>query len=124
MNIEQLALLGIIIFGFMAVVNIFNTVRTYRRYHRMKPMRVRRLVGGKESAKAIAESLIKDVMADNPEATRIARQSGNLPPELSEKLNEVRAYYLNRVEPIHKTLFNETVDTLLHDRDRSVSPKE
>ena len=112
-NIEQLALLGILIFGFMAAVNIFSTLRTYRKYKRMKPIRVRRLVGGKESAKALAESLVNDVMEKHPLLISTAKQSRRLPNELEKILDDVRIYYLNRVEPIHKTLFNDAVDTLI-----------
>ena len=113
MNIEQLALLGILIFGFMAAVNIFNTIRTYRRHNRMKPMRVRRLIGGKEAANAMAESLVHDVIEKHRASVAAAEQTGKLSPELEEILEEIRLYYLNRVEPIHKTLFNDAVDRLI-----------
>jgi hypothetical protein len=113
MTLEQLALLGIVIFGFMAVVNVFNAIRTYKRVKRMKPMRVRRLVGGRESAMAMAESLIKEIMAQHPEEIAEAMETKALPASLEERLNGVREYYLSRVEPVHKPLFNEVVNALI-----------
>lgn len=124
MNIEQLALLGIIVFGFMAVVNVFNSIRSYKRHNRMKPMRVRRLIGGKESALALAESLVNDVISKHKDAAANARQTGRLPPDLETTLEELRTYYLGRVEPIHKTLFNEAVDKLILKRDTSNTKRD
>ena len=113
MNIQQLAILGIVIFGFMIVVVTFNTIRTYKRVKRIKPMRVRRLVGGRDSAMAMAESLVKEVMAQHPEETAQATANKKLPKPLEERLDGVRRYYLSRVEPVHKTIFNATVDRLI-----------
>ena len=113
MSLEQLAILGIVIFGFMAAVNMFNTIRTYKRVKRIKPIRVRRLVGGRESAVAMAESLVKEVMAQHPSETEEAQKTHRLPQELKERLDAVRGYYINRVEPPHKPIFNDVVDTLI-----------
>ncbi len=116
MSVEQLALLGIAVFAFMAVVNMFQSVRYIRNSSQYKHERVRRLVGGKESANAIAESVIKNILSDNYEEVMLSRKQGKATSVLEEKLEKARAYYIGRVEPMHKSLFNDVCERIIFER--------
>jgi hypothetical protein len=112
-DIEQLAILGIIVFSFMAIVSLFNAIRTYKRTRRWRPMRVRRLIGGQESARLMAESIVREI-ADKLEAeVLVSRERGALTERLEEALADARIYFMGRVEPMHKTLFSEAINKII-----------
>ena len=113
MDIEQLAILGIIVFSFMAAVHLFNTIRTYKRTKRWQPVRVRRLIGGQESARSVARSIVSEIADKLKEEVLVSREKGTLTEGLEEALAEGRAYFVGRVEPIHKTLFSEAVNEII-----------
>lgn len=113
MSVEQLALLAIAVFSFMALANMFNSVRAIKHAMRFKPERIRRLIGGKESARAVAESIVKDIAQKFPAEANASMKARKITPELDKELEKARAYYLSRVEPIHKSLFNEALDSIL-----------
>ncbi len=124
MEIEHLAMLGIAIFSFMAITTSYAALRSYKkeRAFRQKPMRVRRLIGGKESARAVARSIVEETASKHGEEVEASRQAGRPTEALEEALNEARAYYLSRVEPIHKELFTQTVDEIVFKKKNGTPP--
>ena len=113
MSVEQLALLAIALFAFMALVNMWSSVRAIKRSMRFKPERIRRFIGGAESARACAESILRDLAEKFPEETDASARAGQITEALSPEMDKARTYYLSRVEAIHKPLFNETVDKVI-----------
>jgi hypothetical protein len=112
-DVEQLAILGIVVFSFMAVVNMFSAIRTYKRTKRWQPTRVRRLIGGRESARSVALSVVSEVAHRFEKDVLASRESGQLTERLEEAIAEARAYFLGRVETIHKPLFTEAVEEII-----------
>ena len=114
MSLEQLAILGIIIFGFIVIVHAFNTARSIKKLNRRGSMgRNRRLVGGDAAARATAAGLVREVAGKHEALAAQAQETGQVPPELEAALHEARVYYLDRVEKRHKPLFNQAVDEIL-----------
>ena len=122
MNVEQLALLGIAIFSFMAIVSLYNALRSYKHSFKHKPMRVRRLIGGKESARSVARRVVSATAEKLARDVEKSRDNGQLTEPLEDALNEARAYFLGRVEPIHRTLFTEAVDEIILGKPSSDDP--
>lgn len=118
MEVEHLAMLGIAIFSFMAITALYGAIRSYRRERtaQRKPLRVRRLIGGKESARAVARSIVTETATKLEKELAASRQAGHLTEPLEEALNEARAYYLSRVEPIHRELFTQTVEEIVFEK--------
>jgi predicted RecB family endonuclease len=113
MSVEQLALLGIAVFAFMAVVNMLQSARSFKRTMRYKPIRVRRLVGGTESARAIAESLIKEIILKFPDEAAASKRAKKLTAVLEDEIEKAAVYYFGRVEAIHKPLFNDSLNRIV-----------
>ncbi len=115
MNLEQLAILGIIVFAFMAMSTSFNAIRSIKRVNsnRRNLRRVRRLVGSAASARSIADSVIKEVAVKNSLEVQRARDQGRLTPELEEALALAQTYFLGRVESRHRVLFSKAVDEII-----------
>ncbi|MCP4675568.1 MAG: hypothetical protein GY854_08700 [Deltaproteobacteria bacterium] len=123
MNLEQLAILGIVIFGFMAATTAFNTVRSIKRSSPRSGLhRVRRLVGSKEMARSMAESLVREIARNHPDEVKMSQELEILAPELEEPLNQAEAYYLSRVESRHRVLFSRIVEDIILGRETSDSP--
>ena len=113
MDVEQLALLGIAVFSFMAIVSLYSAVRSYKRAFKQQPMRIRRLIGGKDSARAVARSIVRETAEKHEAEVRKSRETGRVTESLEDALAEARAYFLSRVEPIHRTLFSEAVNDII-----------
>ncbi len=106
-----MALFAIAVFAFMALSTLFSTVRSFRQAYKKKPnFRVRRLVGGRESARAVAKSVVCEIAQNQAEAVEQSRAQDRLTPALEEALDEARVYYLGRVEARHRDLFTQAVD--------------
>ena len=111
MSLEQLALFAIVVFAVMALAAFVNTVRSFKRSKKQtKPFRVRRLIGGKDSARAVANSVVCEIAQLHIEEVERAKETGAIPQSLQEALEEARVYYLGRVESRHRALFTEAVD--------------
>lgn len=120
MNLEQLAILGIVIFAFMALTTTFNAVRSFKQMaKRPDSHRVRRLVGGTESAMVVARSVVNEVVEKNEEAVIKSRELGMPNEELEGILEEAKKYFLGRVETRHRLLFNQAVDEIILERKKS-----
>ena len=114
MNLEQLALFAIVVFAIMAAGAFFNTVRSFRRSKKqMKVFRVRRLIGGKDSAQAVANSVVCEIAQLLSREVEKTKELGVLTVPLEEALEDGRAYYLGRVESRHRALFNQAVDRFI-----------
>ena len=120
MNLEQLAMIGIAVFSFMALTTAFGAIRSARRLGASNQLqRVRRLVGSAESAQAIAESIAREIVENNGQAVETLRQTGRLDPVLEKAIAEARAYFLGRVEPRLRTIFSKTVDDIIYQKKQS-----
>jgi hypothetical protein len=115
LTVEHLAVLGIVIFGFMAVMNLFTAVRSFKRFRRVRgaAIRVRRLIGGPDAAMAVARSVVKGISEKLPGDVANCRETGTFSNELEKSLDVGRRYYLSRVEPIHRELFTKAVDEII-----------
>ena len=116
MSAEQLALLAIAIFAGMAALNFFYSYRSIRNTMRFKPERIRRLVGGTECARAVAESVLRDIVEKFPNEVSASRKARKLTDSLEYEIEKARTYYLGRVESVHKSLFNDAVDQIIFDK--------
>ena len=108
----------------MALVSLYNAVRSYRSYKRafkQQPMRIRRLIGGKDSARSVARSIVRETAQKLEAEVYKSRETGRVTEALEEALAEARAYYLSRVDPIHRTLFSEAVDEIILKDTRSAA---
>ncbi len=110
MTVEHLAVLGIVIFGFMAVMNLFSALRTFKRSRRNNVTRVRRLIGGPDAAMALARSVAKNIFDKYTDGQSPSRE---MTEELERALEEGRQYYTSRVESIHRELFTKAIDELI-----------
>ena len=120
MNLEQLALLGIGIFGFMALVTSFNAVRTMKRSAKQGGGgRLRRLIASPDVANSVAKSVVSEVRDKLEEEVEASRKSGTATPELEKALEEAKSYYLSRVESRYRTLFSKAVSSIIFARDDS-----
>ncbi len=119
MSLEQLAIFGIVVFAIMALATSFNMVRSVKRsIGRPKLQRVRRLVGGRESARMVAKSVVQGIAQKHPLEVNKTKKEGQLTPELEKVLDEARAYFLGRVESRHRALFGEAVDQIILGRSK------
>jgi hypothetical protein len=115
---EQIAILGVVVFGFIALFHAFNTVRSLRRAAKHRPAnRPRRPVYSKDSARAMAQGLVREVAAKKERLVEQARESGVVPAELEAALEESRAYFRERVEPRLRPVFNAAVDEVILGRE-------
>lgn len=118
MSLEQLAILGIGIFGFIALVQAFNTVRNIKRSSRGAGQgRPRRPVGSADSALTMARGLVREVRSRHESLASQARETGQISGELEEHLEEARRYYRERVESRLRPLFHQAVNELILDRE-------
>ena len=118
MNIEQLAILGIVIFGFIALMQAFSTVRSIKKVNkkttdRLSTTRYRRPVGSGVAARLIADGLVREIMEKHEALAKEALDTGIIPESLDEILAETHAYYRERVESRHRTLFHIAVNELV-----------
>lgn len=117
MTLEQLALLGIAVFAFMAVTTFFNTVRTIKRMTQgTTRQRARRLIGAPTPAKAVAVAVVEEISGRHPEEVELSRERGQLTETLEKALNEGRAYFLSRVESRHRIMFSEAIDEIVFNK--------
>lgn len=118
MSLEQLALLGIGIFAFIALVQAFNTARSIKRSSgKTVSGRYRRPVGSDQSARSMARSLVRECCERNEEQAREASESGRIPEQLEADLDEARRHFRERVEHRHRPIFNEAVDEIVLHKD-------
>ena len=114
MNMEQIAILGVVVFGFIALFHAFNTIRSLKKLAKHRPAsRPRRPVYSEESARAMARGLVREVADKHERLVEQARRDGNVPPELEQALEESRLYFRERVEPRLRPLFNLVVDEVV-----------
>lgn len=111
MNLEQLALMGILVFGIGAVLYAFRTIGSINRLRRRPgEHRPRRPINSPASARAMAEGLIREVGTRHEELVARAREQGTIGPELLEALEEPRQYFRERVDVRCRPIFNQVVD--------------
>ncbi|MCP4605787.1 MAG: hypothetical protein GY847_35580 [Proteobacteria bacterium] len=114
MNLELLAILGIAVFGFMAIATSFNAVRSIKRMTRRTDFhRIRRLVRSPDLARSTAQSVVREVASENSLEVQKAAEQGRLTPELEQALAEAETYFLSRVESKHRALFTQAVDEII-----------
>ncbi len=124
MNLEQLAVLGIVVFAFMALTTAYNAARTIKRMSKRSDLgRFRRLVGSPDSAESVAMSVVGEVAKKHPEEVQTARELEVLTSVLEKALEEAETYYLNRVESRYRVLFSRAVDRIIFERNLD-KPKE
>ncbi len=80
---------------------------------RPRAQRVRRLVGGQESARLVAKSIVQEIAQKHPAEVDKAREKNQLTAELEQALDEARNYFLGRVEPRHRALFTEAINSII-----------
>lgn len=115
MNLEQLAIIGIAVFSFMALTTAIGAIRSAKRMgSRSEIRRVRRLVGGTESARAVALSIVDEIAKNHRESVTTLKKTGRLDRELENAIAEARVYFLSRVESRHRTLFSKAVDDIIY----------
>lgn len=115
MNLEQLAVIGILVFSFMALTTAFSAIRSAKRRGNINELRrVRRLVGSAESAQAIAKSIVQEIAGNHEEAVAHLRKTGELNDALEKAIGDARSYFLSRVESRYRTIFSKTVDDLIY----------
>lgn len=114
MNMEQIAILGIVVFGFIALFHAFNTVRSIKRLAaRQGSQRPRRPMTSEASARTMAQGLVREVIEKHETAATQARGSGACGPELTEALEEARLYFRERVDTRCRPVFNQVVDEII-----------
>ena len=118
MNIEQLAILGIVVFGFIALMQAFSTVRSIKKSNRkttdrLSTSRYRRPVGSGVAARSIADGLVREIMEKHEALAKEALDTGIIPDSLDEILQDTHAYYRERVEGRHRALFHTAVNELV-----------
>ncbi len=118
LGIEQVAILGLILFAAVAALHGWSTVRGIRRIaNRPKgDGRTRRLVSSEPVAREIALGVVREVAAAHAEAWARSREAGRVDPELDEPLERAQAYFRERVEPRLRVLFHGAVDEMILDR--------
>ncbi|MDJ0765593.1 MAG: hypothetical protein QNJ97_21605 [Myxococcota bacterium] len=114
MNLEQLAIFGIAVFGFMAIASAFNAVRTIKRIvRRPDNRRFRRRIAGTEAALYAAQSIVGEIAEKHAKEVTASRAQTHRTPKLKKALDEGEAYFLTRVEPRHRPLFEQVVQELI-----------
>ncbi|MFO8070762.1 MAG: hypothetical protein R6V85_02700 [Polyangia bacterium] len=117
MNLESIAILGVVIFAIIALAHGINTARSIRKLTRDRSAgRPRRLIAGEAAARQLAVAIVREVAAEHENAAARARAGDGLPAELEEALEKARDYYCDRVERRHRALFHRAVDSVLLDR--------
>lgn len=125
MNIEQIAILGVVIFGFIAVFHAFNTLRSLKKLTRRSgEHRPRRPICSPASARTVAEGLIREVISKRGELVERDRERGVVGPELTVALEEPRQYFRERVDARCRPIFNQVVDELLLGLEPEPMPEE
>jgi DNA-binding transcriptional LysR family regulator len=114
-GVEQVALIGIVLFAAIAVLHGFNTVRGIRRAAARAggEGRMRRLVASDPVAREVARGVVREVAAAHPEATIRSREAGRVDPDLLAPLDKAEAYFRERVEPRLRPLFHLAVDEVI-----------
>lgn len=108
---EQIAILGVVVFAFIALFHSFNTIRSLKRASKRRDgHRPRRPIGSPASARSMAEGLIREVSTKHEELCERAREQGVIGPELLEALEEPRLYFRERVDVRCRPVFNQVVD--------------
>jgi hypothetical protein len=75
-NLEQMAILGVVVFGFIALFHAFNTIRSLKKLSKRDPAsRLRRPVCSEDSARAMARGLVRE-LADKHEGLVESRACG------------------------------------------------
>ena len=123
MSIEQLAMLGIGVFGFIAIVRAYSMLLGMKRAHhraekRKTEGRYRRPVGVDSAAASIAEGLIVEVIKKHEILAAEARDTGQIPKDLEPYLEEAQMYYRARVESRLRPLFHEAVNKVVLDQNK------
>jgi hypothetical protein len=115
LGIEQVALIGIVLFAAIAALHGFNTVRGIRRAagQRVAEGRPRRLVSSEPVAREMARSLTREVAAAHEAAAARSREAGRVDPELSAVLERAQAHFRERVEPRLRAVFHQAVDEVI-----------
>ncbi len=115
LGIEQVAILGVILFAAIAVLHGFNTARGIRRIAgRPKGEgRTRRLISSDPVAREMARGVVREVAAAHPEAADRSREAGRVDPGIEEPLEKARAYFRERVEPRLRPLFHMAIDEVI-----------
>jgi biopolymer transport protein ExbB/TolQ len=117
MNLESIAILGVVIFAFIALAHGINTARSIRRLTRDRSAgRPRRPIAGEAAARQLAESIVREVAAKHEDEAAETRAGEGIPAELEEALEKAREHYCDRVERRHRALFHRAVDSVLLDR--------
>jgi hypothetical protein len=115
MDLEQIAILGIAVFAFMAIAHTVNSVRSMKKIvRRSRIQRVRRLISTPDSARAMALSVVHEAAQKYPDEVENLRRGTKMASELGQALEEARSYYLGRVETRHKAIFNLVVDEVIY----------
>ena len=111
MNMEQIAILGVVVFAFIALFHSFNTIRSLKKLSKRRDgHRPRRPISSPASARSMAEGLIREVAAKHEDLCEQARQRGALGRELREALEEPRQYFRERVDVRCRPIFNQVID--------------
>ncbi|MCU0660979.1 MAG: hypothetical protein MUC50_01480 [Myxococcota bacterium] len=114
MGFEQLAIVGVIVCGTIALLAFFNTLKISRQLGRKGPARrARRLVGTPEGATAAARSIVEELVRNHGPQVEEAKAGGPAGRELTEAIEEARTYYLSRVEARYKPVFHDVLDELV-----------
>ena len=115
LGVEQVALVGIVLFAAIAALHGFNTVRGIRRNasRTAGEGRMRRLVSSDPVAREVARGVVREVAAAHPEAAARSREAGRVDPELDKPLEKAQAYFRERVEPRLRPLFHLAVDEVV-----------
>ena len=115
MTLEKLALMGIVIFAFMALVKMLSSVREAKKStaRRMISKRPRRQVGSEASARQIADGLVGEVAGRWESEARQAAETGVIPAKLESDLDKAMAHYKERVVPRFRGLFYESINQII-----------
>ncbi|MBN2344540.1 MAG: hypothetical protein JXX29_01415 [Deltaproteobacteria bacterium] len=114
MSFEKLAIFGILVFGFMALVQGLRTVREVQKMRRRAgSRRPRRVVSSEPVAEQIAVGLVTEVAKKYPELCVDAKKSGVLPKPLEHALAKAREHYAERVNPKFKGLFYRAINSVI-----------
>jgi hypothetical protein len=118
LGIEQVALIGIVLFAAIAALHGLSTVRGIRRAAARTAGggRMRRLVSSEPVAREVARGVVREVAAAHPEAAARSREAGRVDPELDGPLERAQAYFRERAEPRLRSLFHEAVDEVILDK--------
>jgi hypothetical protein len=121
---EQIAILGVVIFAFIALFHSFNTIRSLKKMSRRRDgHRPRRPISSPASARSMAEGLIREVGEKHEGLFDKAREQGAIGPELLEALEEPRQYFRERVDARCRPIFNQVIDERILGLDPEPEPE-